>query len=115
VILEIVWFFGLGRRPLNVGHASCNPAWVLLSMAPGGMGWSNTSKFEKEGNGMPIFEYQCKQCGHCFEHLVLNENEPDRACPTCGAEKAEKLMSCVNALGGGKSGFCSPASSSRFS
>ena len=64
---------------------------------------------------MPIFEYQCKQCGHCFEQLVLNEKEPERACPRCGAAKAEKLMSCVNALGGGKSAFCAPGTSSRFS
>ena len=64
---------------------------------------------------MPIFEYQCKQCSHCFEQLVLNENEPARDCPRCGAAKAEKLMSCVNALGGGKSPFCTPGASSRFS
>lgn len=64
---------------------------------------------------MPIFEYQCKACGHCFEQLVLNDKEPAQACPQCGGTKAEKLMSCVNALGGEKSPFCTPGGSSRFS
>ncbi|MBI5895933.1 MAG: zinc ribbon domain-containing protein [Desulfobacterales bacterium] len=65
---------------------------------------------------MPIFEYKCKRCNHCFEQLVLtDEKEPSRACPRCGGTEVEKLMSCVHALGGAKSGFCAPGPSSRFS
>ena len=64
---------------------------------------------------MPIFEYQCNTCGKCFERLVLNDREPNPACPQCGADQTSKLMSCVNALGGGKSGLCAPNSGSPFS
>ncbi len=61
---------------------------------------------------MPIYEYQCRKCHHCFEQLVLTgdkQNEP--ACPRCGAAEVAKLMSCTNALGGEKSPFCSPGAS----
>lgn len=61
---------------------------------------------------MPIFEYRCLKCGHCFEQLTFANDKPsDLACPSCGDAKVEKLMSCANALGGAKSGFCAPSSS----
>lgn len=51
---------------------------------------------------MPIYEYVCKQCGHEFEELVFNGEEPV-ACPRCGAKDTEKLMSACSAKvdGGG--------------
>lgn len=65
---------------------------------------------------MPIFEYRCQKCGHCFEQLVFaGDMEKGLTCPQCGDAGVEKLMSCVNALGGVKSGLCAPGSSSRFS
>ncbi|MBF0450040.1 MAG: zinc ribbon domain-containing protein [Candidatus Magnetomorum sp.] len=41
---------------------------------------------------MPIYEYQCKQCNHTFEHLQLNTDLPPQSCPECG-QAIEKLMS----------------------
>lgn len=41
---------------------------------------------------MPIYEYQCKKCGHEFEKLVLGSETPN--CPSCESAKVEKLMSC---------------------
>jgi putative FmdB family regulatory protein len=67
---------------------------------------------EYQGEVMPIFEYQCQKCQHCFEQLVpAGQKEHEPACPHCGAAEVAKLMSCINSLGGGKSAFCSPGSS----
>lgn len=58
---------------------------------------------------MPIFEYQCQKCHHCFEQLVpAGQKESKPACPHCGAGEVAKLMSCINSLGGEKSRFCAP-------
>ena len=40
---------------------------------------------------MPIFEYQCRGCGHEFELLVLRDTVP--ACPSCKAQDLERLLS----------------------
>lgn len=46
---------------------------------------------------MPIYEYQCRGCCHCFEHLTFKSDEPAPACPECHCGDVEKLMSagCV--------------------
>ncbi|SDN45051.1 putative regulatory protein, FmdB family [Desulfonauticus submarinus] len=33
---------------------------------------------------MPIYEYQCKECGHVFEEWQKNFDEQDIPCPVCG-------------------------------
>ncbi|HMB31138.1 MAG TPA: zinc ribbon domain-containing protein [Desulfohalobiaceae bacterium] len=43
---------------------------------------------------MPIFEYECQNCQHCFEHLILTDkisNEPQ--CPKCQSKNLVQLMS----------------------
>lgn len=40
---------------------------------------------------MPIYEYQCQQCGQQFEKLVRGNENP--ACPACEAPVAERLFS----------------------
>jgi putative FmdB family regulatory protein len=40
---------------------------------------------------MPIFEYQCRGCGHQFEALVRKSDTP--ACPACSSTALEKLLS----------------------
>ena len=40
---------------------------------------------------MPIYEYQCRKCGHEFELLVLRDTIP--ACPSCHAQDLERLLS----------------------
>ena len=40
---------------------------------------------------MPIYEYGCQKCGHEFEELVFGSANP--ACPKCGSNDVEKLMS----------------------
>jgi putative FmdB family regulatory protein len=65
---------------------------------------------------MPIFEYQCNSCRHCFEKLVMSSRDDEKvSCPECGHTDVSKLISCVSAFDGAKSGFCKPAGNSPFS
>lgn len=41
---------------------------------------------------MPLYEYECKACGHRFELIRKFSDPPGATCPTCGGE-AEKLVS----------------------
>jgi putative FmdB family regulatory protein len=41
---------------------------------------------------MPIFEYQCLECDHRFEHLQRT-GDTRVACPICEAENVERLVS----------------------
>ncbi len=45
---------------------------------------------------MPIYEYKCRGCGHCFEALV---RPPTRApaCPACQGLDLEQLLSAFAA------------------
>jgi putative FmdB family regulatory protein len=41
---------------------------------------------------MPIYDYQCKACGHRFEQLVkIDAKAP--TCPSCGKARTERLFS----------------------
>ena len=40
---------------------------------------------------MPLFEYECRECGKRFEALVVGTRRP--ACPICGSEDSEKQLS----------------------
>lgn len=41
---------------------------------------------------MPIYEYECPQCGHRFEYLVL-KSTPAAECPSCGQKELKQLVS----------------------
>ena len=41
---------------------------------------------------MPIFEYECLECDHRFEHLQRTSG-PQAACPVCEAENVQRLVS----------------------
>jgi len=52
---------------------------------------------------MPIYEYRCCCCSQCFENLMLKSDDPVPACPHCGAEQVERLLSsfsCASSSGG---------------
>ena len=42
---------------------------------------------------MPLYEYQCNNCGHRFEKIVKFSDAPIRVCPQCGQEAVEQLLS----------------------
>ena len=41
---------------------------------------------------MPIFEYECRACGHQFEFLVL-PSSPAPECPGCQHQDLQKMIS----------------------
>lgn len=62
---------------------------------------------------MPIYEYVCAKCDHCFEYLVFSTEDPAPECPQCHDKKVKKLMSagCVRPKGiaTGSGGFKQPS------
>lgn len=45
---------------------------------------------------MPLYEYECRACGHQFEALVRTGDTP--SCPTCKAQDLERLLSVPGTL-----------------
>jgi putative FmdB family regulatory protein len=52
---------------------------------------------------MPIFEFRCSECGHIFEQLFVSSNETiSLACPRCGCQALDRVVSKTNyAIGAG--------------
>jgi len=50
---------------------------------------------------MPLYEYQCTQCGHRFEVLQrMGEGGDGLSCPSCQAPRPEKKFSTFAASAG---------------
>lgn len=45
---------------------------------------------------MPIYEYQCSQCGHQLETIQKITDEPLKECPQCGKASLNKLISATS-------------------
>ena len=45
---------------------------------------------------MPIYEYECRQCGHVFDALQKMSDDPLSDCPDCGKSELRKLLSAPN-------------------
>ena len=41
---------------------------------------------------MPLYEYECKKCGHRFEKILKFSDKPMKKCPDCGGV-VEQLIS----------------------
>jgi len=41
---------------------------------------------------MPLYEYQCKKCGHRFEKILKFSDKPMKKCPDCGGA-VEQMIS----------------------
>jgi putative FmdB family regulatory protein len=63
---------------------------------------------------MPIYEYQCEECGERFELFVRSPSRQiEPICPKCGGQKVKKSVSLFGVAGthGGTSAdACSPGS-----
>ncbi len=58
---------------------------------------------------MPLFEYECRGCGHHFEFLTRGDRAP--SCPSCHGADLQKLLSVFAVSGGsGEKAFEMPAS-----
>ena len=45
---------------------------------------------------MPIYEYECRECGHVFDALQKMSADPLSDCPDCGKPELRKLLSAPN-------------------
>jgi putative FmdB family regulatory protein len=45
---------------------------------------------------MPIYEYQCQECGHVFDALQKISDGPLTDCPDCGQASLRKMVSAPN-------------------
>ncbi len=53
---------------------------------------------------MPIYEFRCLSCSHCFELLSVRQDETlEMRCPNCEGEELERVMSCVSYVKGSSS------------
>ena len=58
------------------------------------------SKWRKEEKSMPIYEYQCSDCGDEFEKMIrLSEADQKQTCPTCRSQNTKKKISFFSSLG----------------
>ena len=49
---------------------------------------------------MPLYEYECRDCGHRFDRLATMAEADVAACPSCAAPQARRLLSVIAGLGG---------------
>ena len=65
---------------------------------------------------MPLYEYECKKCGHRFEKLVSFSNaSKNQPCPSCKSEESEKLMSTFSTSSVSPSKPCAGSGGKGFS
>ncbi len=48
---------------------------------------------------MPIYEFECRNCGKVFETLILSGNPKHIHCPACSGQKVARIMSTFSCLG----------------
>lgn len=64
---------------------------------------------------MPIYEFQCDNCGQPFEELVFSSSAIDQvSCPECGSKEIHKLISTFasKVSGGSSSSFSTSSAAS---
>jgi len=42
---------------------------------------------------MPIFDFECRKCGHKFDLIISNAEKDKAKCPQCGAMNLKQLLS----------------------
>ena len=42
---------------------------------------------------MPLYEYECKNCGHRFEKIQKFSDPPHTTCPKCNQEGVQQVIS----------------------
>jgi putative FmdB family regulatory protein len=60
---------------------------------------------------MPIFEFECLECGIEFERLLRNSGAASEvACPICGSSRVEQKLSTFASMSrGGSTSTCAPS------
>ena len=53
---------------------------------------------------MPIYEFRCLSCNHCFELLAVRQDDTtEMKCPNCDNEEVERVLSRVSYVMGSSS------------
>ena len=53
---------------------------------------------------MPIYEFRCLSCSHCFEVLAVRQDDKmEMKCPNCDNQEIERVLSCVSYVMGSSS------------
>jgi len=53
---------------------------------------------------MPIYEFRCLSCNHCFELLTLRQDDTiEMKCPECDNQEVERVLSCASYVMGDSS------------
>jgi putative FmdB family regulatory protein len=61
---------------------------------------------------MPLYEYQCEECGESFELLVRSSDQQDEVtCPKCGGKKVRKAISLFGVGASGRKAASGPSCS----
>jgi putative FmdB family regulatory protein len=47
---------------------------------------------------MPIYEYECRNCGTRFEKMQPITSDPVKICPNCGAEQVRRVIQPVGVI-----------------
>lgn len=42
---------------------------------------------------MPLFDFECRECGHKFDLIISNADKDKAKCPQCGAANIKQLLS----------------------
>ncbi|MDR1159916.1 MAG: zinc ribbon domain-containing protein [Syntrophomonadaceae bacterium] len=51
---------------------------------------------------MPIFDFQCADCGHHFDALIRNDEKKNIHCTNCNSVNVKQKLSLFNTSGNGR-------------
>ncbi|NLW90628.1 MAG: zinc ribbon domain-containing protein [Syntrophomonadaceae bacterium] len=52
---------------------------------------------------MPIFDFQCQECGRKFDLMISNADKAKATCPECKSNNIKQMLSLFNTGAAGKS------------
>ena len=52
-----------------------------------------TNKSQRGLSEMPIFDFECIECGDKFDLLIANKDKDKAQCPKCGSGNVKQLLS----------------------
>lgn len=58
-----------------------------------------SEKAESKGALMPVYEFECKNCGNKFETLIRSHDPGNIRCPVCGSRRVPRIASIFSCFG----------------